>query len=141
MKNLNISISKILLSIYFSLPAFIITLCLHFNPSNTPPPSPFESLWQPLVISILLFALFFSTYFIILSIKRRLVFSIIFSLSFVVFLTLIIILGLGIHRDFYTISFQILIIYYIIFIINIDFFRCSFEKKRFIRYIYYLLNF
>jgi len=114
---------SVLLGIFFSLPLWFIHFIIHFSPSGAGPSTPFDSAVTPLLMSLTSGTVFFIFMFLCLITERRSFFIVLFSVSFALFASLAVILGIFYHRDYFTISFQLVFIYYVLFLLKIEFFR------------------
>jgi hypothetical protein len=114
---------SVLLAVFLSLPLWFIHFIIHASPSGAGPQSPFASASTPLLMSLAGGAVFVLCMFLSLKTENRSLFVILFSVSFVLYATLAVVLGIFYHRDYFTISFQLVFIYYVLFLLKIDSFR------------------
>lgn len=124
------------LSIFFALPLSLIHLIIHINPSGALPPTPFASFPTPALMGIAMGLGFFGGVVFVLRTGRRFRFVLSFVFTFLFFMVLVVYLAIRLHRDYFTVTFQLAIIFYIIFLIKIDNFTSILSNRIFYRGLY-----
>ena len=140
MKNKQGYLKELFFSFFFSIPAVLITVVISWNPSKNPPASPFLTFPEPLILSIVLFSISFIIILFLFQINNEILFYTGLISSFIIFIGITSILAANLHRDYYTIHFQILLIFWIIFIRKSAFFYKGFSAKKYITHLYNFTN-
>lgn len=123
-----------IINVFFSFSYTLVTFLIFLNPSGAPPDNPFKKILYVFLLSIMLSSIFYFTLHYLSLIKNIKIFLInLFIHCFITIIT-IIYLGLNIHRDYFSLIFIILTIYYIVFLSKLDIFR---QNKNFYRAVYF----
>ncbi len=131
------SLTKDLLhNLFFSIPAVLITIMVLWNPSDSHPVSPFSSGMEAVLLSIIIFSISWTMFFILIRIKKFKVFVAALLCSFILSLTIASFLAYRIHRDYYTMYMQIILIYWILFIRRSVYFHKGFSGRKYVTHLY-----
>lgn len=98
----------ILFGLFYGFPLFLVTLLVHFNPSQAPPPTPFSTSGSALTTALFLWLITALAGWAPVRRPNKPSFYALFFSSFIIMIGLVIALGLKLHRDYYTILFQLL---------------------------------
>lgn len=132
-KRLSKSDFNLLLYLIMSLPFLIISLMIHWAPSGVVPYTPFSSVFFAFSTGLLITIVMLSIILILISLKNFYRFLLFLILFFLIFCILSIIMSLKIHRDYFTLYFQLSIIFYILFLIKASDYR---QNKSFMMIIF-----
>lgn len=114
---------NIIVNLVFSFCFTLLTFTIYFNPSGAEPYSPFTNIIKPFIISIILSGGFYFFLQYLTYLKRVKYFLINLIIQALLILTSIIYLGINLHRDYFSLTFQILTIYYTVFLTNLTIFK------------------
>ena len=109
-------VKSTLLGLLFGLSILIISIAIHINPSKTPPYSPFNSNMSFLLFALSLFIISTCLFIAPMIWNKKNHFFLIYLLSLTIQLVMVLSCAVFLHRDYYTVVFQLFIIYTLIFL-------------------------
>jgi len=122
---------QIVIIMIFALAFPVITFVIYTNPSGMPPASPFSNKYIALILILISFVIIGTIYYILLNISNSKLFISTFSITFSIITAGTIYSSLVLHRDYFTHIFQIIIIYWLIYVYKSDLFISVHSKKKF----------
>ena len=125
----------------FSINFILVTLAIHFHPTNPMDTSPFQYTYVPVFFSLLSSLLLFRLYDYILGAVNSIIKNKVFGISFFVQIFLYTLLGVFVHFDYFTLVFQIIFIYSAVFLFSLM--KANYYNKRIIRVVvnvYYIFT-
>jgi signal transduction histidine kinase len=124
------------LVLFFSLAPVMIVILGYYDLSGAGPLSSIQSMSSMIKLGSTLFVLFFITFVFLLNLKSKKLFLSLVITSLLITLILAIHLASVIHRDFYTMFFQLLTIHYTLFLLRADVDLVGFSRSKFIESIF-----
>lgn len=124
--------------VIFALSFPLITILIHMNPSEMPPGTPFAGWKDTSLIIGLTFLFVGGVGFWLIRIRRKNIFLIVYCFSFIVNAGGAAVLGLNLHRDYFTSFFQLILIYWLFFILKTELFTTRYSKKHFYTFLFIL---
>ena len=118
----------------FSFP--VITLMIHANPSGASPGTPFTGWGQVFLVSGGSLFFVWGICFSLLKIDKKRFFLTLFIPSFLLTAACSITLGLLVHRDYFSSLFQLVLIYWRLFVFKNSLFTSLHSKKQFYTYLF-----
>lgn len=124
---------------FFFAAAFpIITILIQKNPSGMPPGPPLSGPAACIALSLGSFFITWGVYLSLTGLPNKNLFLLYFFGSFTLFTGLTVWLGLALHRDYFTHIFQLVLIYWLLFIFKNNLFASLHSKKQFYTFLFIL---
>lgn len=116
----------------------IITILIQKNPSGMPPGPPLSSPGACIALTAGSFIISWGVFLSLSGLQNRNIFLLSFFGSFALFTGAAVWLGLTLHRDYFTHIFQLVLIYWLLFIFKNNLFASLHSKKQFYTFLFIL---
>ncbi len=128
--------SRLLVAFYFALSLPIITWMVHLNPSGAGPGTPFSTSGVLAAVTTAAFLGLWGLYSYLLFVKNKHLFVISFFFLFAVIAAGTVWMGFSLHRDYFSHIFQIILMFWLLFVLTIEHVDSHHTRKRFYSFLF-----